>query len=290
MNVLVTGGRGFIGRNCVEALKGEDHAVRALSHAEPAAEEIAHGDVRNPSSLAQALNDIDAVVHCVGIIIERRGITFESLVRDGTRNLVEACKQAGVKYIVFISALGTRPDAAARYHRTKWEAEEAIRTSGIAYTIFRPSVVYGRGDGFVSKFMRMPFVPLPGGGKSRFQPIFVKDLAVCVAESLKNPAAQNKTFDAGGPEKLTFKELMMTVLSVAKKKKHMISIPMPIMKVLAVIQNPFQKIYPRLALFTKDQYKLLQEDNVGDNSALIQAFPEVRLHSLREGLGTYLKG
>ena len=287
MNVLVTGGHGFIGRHCVEALKSEGHNVRVLSRSEPASEEVAHGDVGDPASLDSALRGIDAVVHCVGIIIEPRGVTFESVVRGGTRNLVDTCKKSGVRHIIFISAMGTRPDAPSRYHRTKWEAEEAIRNSGISYTIFQPSVVFGSGDGFINKFLNMPFVPLPAGGIARFQPIFVKDLAHLVSKSLSNTAAQNKTLDAGGPDQMSFKELMSTVLHLTGRKKPMIPLPMWFMKFLAAIHDPFQKIYPPLALFTIEQYKMLQEDNVGDNSELHIVFPNVRLHSLAEGLRSY---
>ncbi len=292
MNVLVTGGAGFIGRNCVEALLQRGHSVRVLSRSGrtpdlEGAEGFA-GDVRDAQSLAKATDGIDAVIHCVGIILEPRGETFESVVRDGTRNLIDACLANGVKRIVYISALGTRPNAVARYHKTKWAAEEIIRQSGLIYTILRASIVFGPGDGFINKFLRMPFVPLAGGGEGKFQPILVKDLASIAADSLTNPAAENRTFDACGPDQLTFKELMAIALECAGQRKPTIDLPMWLMKALAIVYDPFQKIYPPLALFTRDQYAMLQEDNIGDNGPLVEAFAELRLTSLKEGLETGL--
>src|SRR5258708_34872438 len=119
MQVLVTGGRGFIGRHCVEALKAGGHSVRILSHSGPQSAEVAIGDVTNASSLPSALVGIDAVVHCEGIIVEPNGVTFGSVVSECTRNLVEACKHTRVLHWVFVSALGTRPNASARYDQTE---------------------------------------------------------------------------------------------------------------------------------------------------------------------------
>jgi NADH dehydrogenase len=251
--------------------------------------EFAPGDVTSPETLPAALEGVDAVIHCVGIIIEPRGITFESVVRDGTRNLVEACRKSGVKRIVYISALGTRPNASSRYHQTKWAAEELIRKSEIPFTILRPSIVYGPKDQFLNRFLKMPFIVLPGGGKALFQPTYVKDLAHIVCEAVDNPALQNQTLDTGGPEKMTYREVMKTAVEAAGKRKPMISLPMGFMKLIATIHDPFQRIYPPLALLTKDQYLMMQEDNAGDNSALHKALPELKLYTFREGLEEYIR-
>jgi uncharacterized protein YbjT (DUF2867 family) len=296
MRVLVTGGTGFIGEECALALQKAGHTARILARSKRAETEIttrgmefAHGDVTSPESLPAALTGIDAVVHCVGIIIEPRGITFESVVRDGTKNLVEACRKAGVKRIVYISALGTRPNAASRYHQTKWAAEELIRKSGIPYTILRPSIVYGPKDQFLNRFLKMLFVVLPGGGKALFQPTYVKDLARIVCEAVDNPALQNQTLDTGGPDKMTYKEMMKTAVEAAGKRKPTISLPMAFLKLIAATHDPFQRIYPPLALLTKDQYIMMQEDNAGDNSALNKALPGLKQHTFQEGLEEYIR-
>lgn len=293
MKVLVTGGAGFIGRHCVKSLRKAGHSVRVVARSSRIRAdrdlEVVCGDVTDPGSLAPALEGIDAVVHCVGIIVEPRGVTFESVVRDGALNLVTACAASGVERIVYISALGARPHARSRYHGTKWEAEESIRGSGITHTILRPSIVFGPGDAFINKLLKLPFIILPAGGGSKLQPIFVEDLSELIAQSLANPAAENQTFDSGGPEQMTYREMMTTALEVSGRRKPMISVPMGFMKLLASISDPFQKIYPPLALITREQYKMLQEDNIGDNTKLLTAFPGVKLHALREGLAAYLR-
>ena len=242
----------------------------------------------DPASLPHALKDVDTVVHCVGIILEPKGISFETVVQAGTANLVDACQTAHINQIIYISALGTRKNAVSRYHQTKWAAEETIRQSGIDYTILRPSTVYGNGDHFLNWFLKLPVIPLPGGGKTLFEPTFVKDLAEMVRLCLSSEAAKNQTFDAGGPDRTTYKQMIQTTLRVANKRKMMPTAPMFIMKLLSIIHDPFQKIYLPLALFTKDQYLMLQEDNIGDNSQLMKAFPELKLHGFEEGLRTYL--
>ncbi len=295
MNVLVTGGSGFIGKECAAALKEAGHTVRILARSvamlqkmQNCGYETAAGDVSNPSTLTNALNGIDAVVHCVGIILEPKGITFESVVVEGTRNLVDACKSAGVKKIVYISALGTRANAVSRYHKTKWQAEEMVRSCGIDFTILRPSVVYGKEDKFLNTFMKMPIMALPGGGKGLFQPTYVKDLAQMTVLSLVTPEASNKTLDAGGPETFTYKDMMQTALKVKGVSRMSVPLPMWFMKILSVVHDPFQRIYLPLALFTKDQYLMMQEDNAGDSSELKRVFPGMKMHVFVDGLGEYL--
>ncbi|MEP6755548.1 MAG: complex I NDUFA9 subunit family protein [Chthonomonadales bacterium] len=295
MRVLITGGTGFIGKVIAEDLKRNGLTVRILARSQTALErlqskgfEVARGDVTDPGSLGPALQGVDVVVHCVGIILEPKGITFESVVQRGTENLVAACKNSGVRQILYISALGVRANAMSRYHKTKWAAEESIRNSRLTYTIFRPSTVYGAGDQFLNFFMKLPAIPLPGGGKVRFQPTFVEDLAEMVRLSLDNPEALNQTFDAGGPTTLSYKEMMQTALGVAGKKKLMAPVPMPMMKLIAAFHDPFQRIYLPLALFTKDQYLMLQEDSVGDTGPLLKALPELKMHGFEDGLRTYL--
>jgi len=295
MKIAITGGAGFIGRACADEIHRAGHEVVLLGRRKqsvfaPDGSQYAFAecDVNNLDDLTRCLAGVDAVVHCVGIILEPKGVTFESVVAEGTKKLVAACQNAGVKQIVYISALGTRPNAISRYHQTKWIAEEAIRSSGLHYAILRPSIVYGRGDKFINTFIKMPVLVLPGGGKGLFQPVFVKDLAKMAALAVDG-SAKDQTVDAGGPAILTYREMMQTALKLKGKKKIEVPLPMWFMGLLATIHDPFQKIYPPLALLTKDQYKMMLEPNAGDIDQTRSAFPELKLHTLTEGLGTYLK-
>ncbi len=295
MKILVTGGTGFVGSHTVKKLVEAGHSVRVLARSERSVSklnlngvELASGDVTTSDSLPPALNGIEAVIHCVGIIVEPRGVTFEKVVAEGTLSLVNAAVEAHVSHFIYISALGTRPGAAARYHQTKWEAEETIRKSGLAYTILRPSIIFGPEDRFINFFLKFPVIVLPGGGRGRFQPIFVDDLARIVLLSLTTPESRNATLDAGGPQQLTYREMMTIALKVSNQRKPMAPAPMAFMKLLAILHDPFQRIYLPLALFTHEQYLMMQEDNVGDNALLLKTFPNLQLTTLEEGLRTYL--
>ena len=296
MKVLVTGGTGFVGSHTVRRLVEGGHSVRVLARSERSVAklnvegiEYASGDLTIPESLPPALDGVEAIVHCVGIIIEPAGVTFEKVVTKGTRSLVKAGVAHGVSQFTYISALGTRPGAPARYHQTKWAAEEAIRESGIAYTILRPSIVFGPEDKFINFFLKFPVIVLPGGGGGRFQPIFVDDLARIVQLSITTPEARNTILDVGGPQQMTYREMMAVALKVSGIRRPMFPAPMAFMKMLAVLHDPFQRIYLPLALFTHEQYIMMQEDNIGDNGPLLKAFPQLQLTMLEEGLRTYLE-
>jgi NADH dehydrogenase len=182
--VFVTGATGFVGRAVVQALRAEGYCVRCLVRrgSEPdlrglEAIERVEGDVLASRSLADGMEGCHSVVHLVGIIREypARGVTFERVHVEGTRNVLEAATTAGVQRYLHMSALGTRPGARARYHTTKWAAEEAVRAGTLPWTIFRPSVIYGRGDGFVTMLARMiqrlTVIPVIGDGRQRLQPV-----------------------------------------------------------------------------------------------------------------------
>ena len=191
MKVLVTGATGFVGREIVRQLHAAGHTIRILArspHSPRVQEavsrcgaEVHPGDVLDAASLDGALNGMDAVIHLVGIISEVGESTFENVHTRGTGNMVAAARQAGVRRFVHMSALGTRPNAVSRYHQTKWAAEELVRHSGLDFTIFRPSLIYGPEDQFVNLFARMirlsPVVPLMGSPRARFQPVPVETVA-----------------------------------------------------------------------------------------------------------------
>lgn len=225
--ILVTGGTGFVGREIVKQLAATGHRIRLLvRHPERAAAfakkhgcEMATGDVLDPASLEAAMQGATAVVHLVGIIMETPKLSFEKAHAQGTAHVLEAAKRAGVRRIVHMSALGTRAGGRSRYHRTKWEAEELVRQSGLDWTIVRPSVIYGPGDkslNFLAKWMRWPIdfmnfygAPNLGGGRSHVQPVAVEDVALVFVRALGNESALGKTYDACGPEAFEWRNLLL---------------------------------------------------------------------------------
>src|SRR6266849_1561213 len=214
--VFVTGATGFVGHAVLQRLGAAGHVVRCLVRHGSAGRlrglgAIARieGDVLTRRGLEEGMVGCDAVIHLVGIIREHRATntSFESVHVEGTRNVLEAVKAAGVQRYLHMSALGTRRGAASRYHRTKWAAEEAVRASGLGWTIFRPSIIYGRGDGFVtmlaSMVRRLPAVPVIGSGRQRLQPIPVDQIAAGFAGALELATTITQTYEVGGPEPVT---------------------------------------------------------------------------------------
>ncbi len=295
MRTLITGATGFVGRHVVNTLLSGGHTVRAMGrNSEMLAAlkaqgcETFMGDLLDEKRLGGAVEGIEGIVHCVGIIMEPKGVSFESIVRDGTLNLVQNAVKAGVRRIVYVSAMGVRANAKSRYHQTKWDAEEMIRRSGMEYVILRPSIIFGPEDKFIQQFLSMPVIPLPNAGAQKYQPIYVDDLAQIIQLSLETEGLLNKTVDAGGPVQLSFKEIMQTAIKVSGKRKPFASAPMFLMGALSKIADPMQKISPALTPLTKDQFLMMQEDNIGDNTQLTQAFPNLKLTSLEEGLRKYM--
>jgi len=228
--ILVTGGTGFVGHAVVRRLREVGHRVRVLTrhrhHAKRYANdpgiEIHKGDVTRPDTLPAAMDGVTAVVHLVGIISETWSHTFEEIHAEGTHHLVDAAKAAGVERFVMVSAAGSRPHAASRYHESKFAGEQWVRGSGLDYTILRPSVIYGPRDHLIQaigKYFRPPFSwlrlklqPLPGGGESLVQPVFIRDVAEAVCRSLVANKTIGKTYDVVGPKAMKWKELFAKVM------------------------------------------------------------------------------
>ncbi len=197
MKIFLSGGTGFVGTHLRRALLDSGHHLRLLVHRRQegieAAVDQVRGDVADPATFAAALAGCDAAINLVGIIREapKAGITFARLHQEATRNVAEAAKKGGVKRFLQMSALGTRRDAASRYHQSKYLAEEWLRASGLDWTIFRPSIIFGPGDAFVNQLSRLvqslPAVPVIGSGTYRLQPVAVADVARCFVMALEMP-------------------------------------------------------------------------------------------------------
>jgi len=218
--------------------------VIVLSHRPPIATtdrliEFRQADVTQPERLPDALAGADTLVICLAfrnspIEAPRRGQTFERVDAAGTEALVAAARAAGIRRLVYISGAGAAPDARRHWFRAKWRAEEAIRGSGIAYTIFRPSWIYGPGDKSLNRFLGfarwLPFIPQIGNGRQVLVPILVSDMAALVADALETPAAENVTFEVGGPEELTMDEIVRAALRASGRRRPILHSPVALMK------------------------------------------------------------
>ena len=225
--VAVTGASGFVGTEVVAALV-EDFTVRAVVRdddaRDPLAQESVRADVAHLGSLEAAFHDCDAVVHLVAIIKEKGSATFEGVIAEGTRNVTRACSKKGVKKIVYVSALGTGPNAPGGYFQAKWAAERFVVESGCDFVILRPSIIVGKGDDFVNRFAGH-FAPLPDDGATTFQPVFVKDVAEIIRMSLLNPDILG-VFEVGGPEVLSLRQMINTAEKVRGQTAAHPSIPL----------------------------------------------------------------
>ena len=303
MKVLVTGGTGFVGRAVLSRLREAGHAVRLLVRHPQAARaedlatrygaELAAGDVLEAATIRQAMQEMEAVIHLVGIISEIGRNTFEQAHTGATRNVVSAAVEAGVGRYVHMSALGTRPDARSRYHQTKWAAEEAVRQSSLAWTIFRPSLIYGAEDHFVQLFARLarwsPALPVMGTGRARLQPVEVEVVAAAFVGALTEPRAIGGTYDLGGPDRLTFSEILAVITAATGRRRWQVRIPLPLARLqAALLEFAFPRLLRRAAPLNRDQLLMLEEDNVGDAQPANTLF-NLHPQTFREGVARCLR-
>ncbi len=301
MKVLVTGGTGFVGTYVVNRLLHRGHSVSVLAR-DPRKTRNRYnrpvgavtGNVLDPSSLAAAVAGHDAVVHLVGIIHEKGEQTFDRMHRQATENVVAAARAAGVRRYVHMSAMGSTDDSPSEYGRTKAAGEEAVRASGLDWTIFRPSVIFGPGDGFVSLLAQIVrgnpgFIPVIGPGTTRFQAVAVEDVARVFAEALEKPESAGRAFEVGGPEVLTMNDIYREIAAaVGKPGKPLIHFPLWYGRILA---GAFEWLARRGVFadppLTRDQLRSLSRDNVGDVSDTVAVFGG-EWKRFRPGIRAYL--
>lgn len=286
MKVLVTGGTGFVGTYVVNQLLGRGHAVAVLAR-DPGKTrnrynrpvQAVSGNVLDPESLARAAAGRDAVVHLVGIIHEKGEQTFDRMHREATENVLAAAKAAGARRYVHMSAMGTSEDAPSEYGRTKAAGEKAVRASDRDWTIFRPSVVFGPGDGFVSLLAPIVrgnpgFIPVIGRGATRFQPVSAHDVARLFADALEKPETVGKAYEVGGPDVLTLNDIYREIAAaVGKPRKPLIHFPIWYGRILArgFEWGARRGIFAAPPL-TRDQLKSLSRDNAADVSDTVATF------------------
>ena len=273
MKVLVIGGTGFIGTTLCRELKGRGHDVTALSR-NPGGADLpggvtkVMGDVTQYNSIVEAFEGMDAVYNLVALspLFKPTGgdKMHDRIHRQGTDHVVRAAEEHDVDRLVQMSALGADPDGATAYIRSKGEAEGLVTESTLDYTIFRPSVVFGDGGEFVSftKLLAPPYVSaLPGGGKTRFQPIWVGDLVPMLADAIDADEHAGETYEIGGPDKLTLAEIARLIHRADGRSTTVVPVPMALAKLGLSVGD----LIPGFPM-GKDQYRSLQFDNVTDDN------------------------
>jgi uncharacterized protein YbjT (DUF2867 family) len=296
MNVFLTGGTGFVGSEVLRQLIAAGHTVRCLVRAGSEAKlavregvEVRQGDVTEPETLEGALGGCEAVIHLVGIIREFPGkkITFKRMHFEATRNMVEAAEAQGVNRYLQMSANGTRENAKSPYHQTKWQAEEAVRSSSLEWTIFRPSLIFGPKDEFVNMLAEMirklPVLPVIGDGKYRMSPVAVEDVAASFVKALTLPGTVGKIFHCCGPQSYSYDELLDQI-GAALGKAHVTKLHHPVflMKPAVALLESF----PAFPL-TSSQMTMLLEGNECDPKDWAGALG-ITPKSFPEGIRRYL--
>jgi len=274
----VLGGSGFIGRYVVKRLaaRGEVVAI-GCRNAEAAKFLKPMGDVGQVMPLNVGIGDEtllpaflagnDALVNCVGILRESRSQTFDLVHHTGPARLARLAREAGIERFVHISAIGADSRSTSAYARTKAAGEQAVRDAFPTVTILRPSVVFGPEDEFFNRFAAMamisPALPLIGGGETRFQPVYVGDVADAVVGCIDDPTTAGRVYELGGPKVYTFRELVELLLSEVRRKRWLIDLPFG----LAAFQARLMSILPNPPL-TPDQVELLKGDNIVSSGAM----------------------
>lgn len=270
--VTVFGGSGFIGRYVVARLADLGWTVRVAVRRPSRAEFLKPlGDVAqvvplrcnltNDADVRNAVTGADAVINLVGILQSHGKQTFDAVHVEGTRSIVRAAAEAGITHFVQVSALGASADSGSDYARTKAAAEQVVLEAIPEAVVLRPSVVFGPEDSFFNRFASMarfsPVLPLIGGGKTRFQPVYVGDVADAVVAALTRRDAAGKVYELGGPKVYSFEELMRLMLRVIERRRCLVSLPWGLASRMGAV---FQALPG--APITRDQVEQLKSDNV----------------------------
>ncbi|MDE2135411.1 MAG: complex I NDUFA9 subunit family protein [Alphaproteobacteria bacterium] len=281
--VTVFGASGLVGRHTVRALAKADWRIRAVcrhpnlaNYLLPAGHvgqiQLFKGNVTDDASVAAALAGADVAVNQTGILFSRGGQNFEAIHADAARRIGRCAREAGVEALVHISAIGADIEAGSSYAQSKGRGEKVLREEFPDATILRPSLVFGPEDAFFNKFAWLarisPVLPLIGGGHTKFQPVFVGDVAAAILRCIDDKAAVGKTYELGGPTVYSFKEMLQFILRETGRKRLLVPWPFFLASINAFFLQMPSLLLPIAPLLTVDQVRLLKSDNVVRDGAL----------------------
>ncbi len=276
--VTVFGGSGFVGRHVVRALARRGYRIRVAVRRPDLAGflqpiggvgqiSFVQANLRYRQSVDRAVEGSDHVINCVGVLFETGRNTFDAVQDFGARAVAEAARSVGAK-LTHISAIGADENSGSSYARTKARGEAAVLRTVPDAVILRPSIVFGPEDGFFNKFATMaryaPVLPLIGGGNTKFQPVYVNDVAEAVARSVDGAIEGGRVYELGGPEVLSFRQCLELMLRVVDRKNPLVSLPFGIASLIGSVASLIPFVQPPL---TSDQVTLLRADNVVSNAA-----------------------
>ncbi|MGJ5048030.1 complex I NDUFA9 subunit family protein [Bradyrhizobium oligotrophicum] len=275
--VTVFGGSGFVGRNVVRALAKRDYRIRVAvrrpelaGHLQPLGRvgqiHAVQANLRYPDSVASAMRDSHVAINLVGILTESGAQTFDAVQAEGAATVAKAAAAAGAR-MVHVSAIGADAESASAYARAKAAGEAAVLAAVPEAVIMRPSVVFGPEDQFTNRFAGLarisPFLPLIGGGETKMQPVYVGDVASAVADAVDGKAQPGATYELGGPEVLSFREILKIILEITDRDRALLPVPFGLAKMKAT----FLQFAPGPLKLTPDQVELLRHDNVVSEAA-----------------------
>lgn len=275
--IVVFGGSGFIGRHVVKQLARKGYRVRVPMRRPHLGQDLRvlgdvgqihlmQANVRFPDSVAAALDGADGVVNLVGVLYEQGRQGFDAMHVGAADTIAKAAKAAGIKKVVQISAIGADARAKSKYARSKAAGERAVRDAVPTAVVLRPSIVFGPEDNFFNRFADMakfaPLLPLIGGGKTKFQPVHVQDVADAAVAALSRPDAQGRTYELGGPKVYTFRQLLDFVQTTINRKRGYLGLPIFLARPLGMLASIGSKVIPIPPPFTGDQVELLKSHNI----------------------------
>jgi uncharacterized protein YbjT (DUF2867 family) len=296
--VTVFGASGLIGRHTVQALARAGYRIRAcvrypnLAHYLPPMGTVGQiqlmkCNVLDEDAVARAVQGSSAVINLVGILYPGGGQNYEDIHVDAPQTIAKAAKATGVETLVHVTTMGIGEDSESKYARTKAEGETAVRQIFPGATLIKPSIVFGPEDNFFNKFAGLariaPVLPLVGGGHTKFQPVFVGDVADAITKCVTDPATRGETYELGGPSVYSFKEMIQAILHATGRKNLLFPMPFWIASINAV----FLQFLPG-KLLTPDQVKFLKTDNVVSPGALTLKNLDIQPESLEAILPSYL--
>jgi NADH dehydrogenase len=309
--IVITGASGYVGSHITKRLVEMGRPVQAMVHNRQRAEnkgtlagltiQWIEADVTQPETLERAFESASGIIHTVAIAIEKGKLSYEEVNFQGTVNVVEAAKKAGVRRLINMSQLGADPNLRYRFLASKGKAQEYVAQSGLDWTAFRPSVIWGPEDEFANTFARLvplsPVIyPIVGDEDSKFQPVWVEDVTTCVVKSIDNPQTIGREYELGGPEVLTLEEIERRTLKAVGARRLMIPFPMPVLRLVVALMETLLPNPP----VTRSLLELLAVSNVTSNNAIHRfvseprpftaenAAPYMQQFTLRETLAKFL--